>query len=229
MGENVQLQAKDGQKLSAYVARPQSEVKGGLVVVQEIFGVNAHIRSVVDSYAEQGYVAIAPALFDRIEPGIELTYGSEDMQRAFALYGKLDPATAILDVAAAFQHVQGEGAGAGVMGCCYGGLMAWLSATRGPDIGFAPRCAIGYYAGGIGNVATEDPSCPVMLHFGAEDSHIGKDQVDAVRNAHSEVEVFVYEGAGHAFNRDVDPKSFHPQAAALAKERTAAFLAKNIR
>ncbi len=228
MGEMLQLQANDGNKLSAYVAKPQGTVKGGLVVVQEIFGINKHIRSVVDSYAADGYVAIAPALFDRIEPGIELNYGPEDMQKAFALYGKLDPATAILDVAAAFQQVQGEGAGAGVVGFCYGGLMAWLSATRGPEIGFSPKCTVGYYAGGVGNFAKEDPTCPVMLHFGAEDSHIGMDQVDAVRNAHPEVKVFVYEGAGHAFNRDVDPKSFHPDAAALARKRTLAFLAENI-
>lgn len=228
MGEMLQLQSSDGNKLSAYVAKPQGRVKGGLVVVQEIFGVNRHIRSVVDSYAAEGYVAIAPALFDRIEPGVELNYSPEDMQRAFALYGKLDPATAILDVAAAFQHVAGEGAGAGVVGFCYGGLMAWLSATRGPDTGFAPRCTVGYYAGGIGKFAEEEPSCPVMLHFGAEDSHIGVDQVNAVRTAHPEVEVFVYEGAGHAFNRDVDAKSFHPEAAALARQRTLAFLAKNI-
>ncbi len=228
MGENVQLQAKDGVRLSAYVARPQATVKGGLVVVQEIFGVNGHIRSVVDSYADEGYVTIAPALFDRIEPRVELGYVGEDTQKAFALYGRLDPATAILDVAAAFQHVQGEGAGAGVIGFCYGGLMAWLSATRGPEVGFAPKCTAGYYAGGIGSVAKEMPSCPVMLHFGAADSHIGPDQVDAVRNAHPEVRVFVYEGAGHAFNRDVDLKSFNPQAAALARERTIAFLAENI-
>src|SRR5579875_1181902 len=207
MNETLQLQAGDGQRLSAYLTRPAGEVKGVVVIVQEIFGVNQHIRSVVDSYATEGYVAIAPALFDRIEPGVELGYGGDNMQKAFALYGKLDPQTAILDVAAAFQQVQGEGAGAGVMGFCYGGLMAWLSATRGPKVGFSPKCTVGYYAGGIGNVANETPSCPVMLHFGANDSHIGKDQVDAVRQAHPEVQVFVYEGAGHAFNRDADPQS----------------------
>ena len=228
MGEMVQLQVNDGNKLSAYVARPDAPVKGGIVIVQEIFGVNEHIRSVVDAYAKEGYVAIAPALFDRIEPGVVLGYSGDDMQKAFALYGKLDPQTAILDVAAAFKHVEGEGAGAGVVGFCYGGLMAWLSATRGPKVGFAPKCTVGYYAGGIGSVASEQPTCPVMLHFGAEDSHIGKDQVDAVRTAHPDVKVFVYAGAGHAFNRDLDPKSFHPEAAALAKARTLAFLAQNL-
>ncbi len=228
MGERLQLKASDGQDLAAYVARPNGAVKGGLVVVQEIFGVNSHIRSVVDSYAEEGYVAIAPALFDRIEPGIELSYSAEDMQKAFGFYGKLDPQKAILDVAAAFEQVREEGKGVGVLGFCYGGFMAWLSATRGKGAGFQPRCTVGYYAGGIGKVATEQPQCPVLLHFGAEDSHIGPDQVEAVRNAHPEVEMFVYPGAGHAFNRDVDPKSFDPAAAQLARQRTLAFLGQHV-
>lgn len=228
MGQWLKLKASDGQELSAYLAKPEGAARGGLVIVQEIFGINAHIRSVVDSYAKEGYVAIAPALFDRIEPDVQLSYDGEDRQRAFDLYGKLDPKTAILDVAAGFQHVAQEGAGAGVVGFCFGGLMAWLSATRGRQTGFEPKCAVGYYAGGVGNVAKEQPNCPVMLHFGAEDNHIGKDQIEAVRQAHPEVQVFVYEGAGHAFNRDVDPASFHPGAAALARQRTLAFLGENI-
>lgn len=229
MGEWLQLQAEDGQELSAYLARPEVPARGGLVVVQEIFGVNAHIRSVVDSYAREGYVVIAPALFDRIEPGVQLNYSGNDMKRAFELYGKLNPELALLDVVAAFKRVQGEGAGTAVLGFCYGGFMAWLSATRGPAKNFEPKCTVGYYAGGIGNVAKEVPSCPVMLHFGAEDTHIGPDQVEAVRSAHPEVEVFVYPGAGHAFNRDLDPNSFQPEAAATARQRTLAFLAQNIR
>ena len=229
MNETLQLQAGDGQRLSAYLTRPAGEVKGGVVIVQEIFGVNQHIRSVADSYAKEGYVAIAPALFDRIEPGVELNYGGEDMQRAFELYGKLEPEKALLDVATAFEHIANEGAGVGIVGFCYGGFMAWLSATRGTQVGISPKCAVGYYAGGIGKVATETPACPVMLHFGAEDSHIGMDQVNAVRNAHPEVQVFVYENAGHAFNRDIDPKSFAPGAAKLARERTLQFLSENLR
>lgn len=228
MSEWLKLKASDGHELSAYMVRPEGTPKGGLVVVQEIFGVNSHIRSVAEGYAKEGYVAVAPALFDRIERGVELRYEGADMQKAFDLYGKLDPAKAILDVAAAFQQVSGEGSGAGVVGFCFGGLMAWLSATRGKQAGFEPKCAVGYYAGGIGKVANEEPQCPVMLHFGVEDSHIGRDQIDAVRNAHPEVQIFMYEGAGHAFNRDVDPKSFSPKAAALARERTLSFLAKNI-
>lgn len=228
MSEWLQLKAKDGQELQAYLARPQGEVKGGLVIVQEIFGVNSHVRSVVDGYAAEGYVAIAPSIFDRIEPGIQLSYSDADMAKAMELYGKLDPKTAILDIAAAFEQVQNEGGGAGVLGFCYGGFMAWLSATRGQTAGFSPKCAVGYYPGGIGKVAEEQPTCPVMLHFGAEDSHIGVDQIEAVRTAHPEVQVFVYPGAAHAFNRDVDPKSFNHEAAQLARGRTIAFLAETI-
>ena len=228
MGEWLKLNASDGHELSAYVARSQAPVTGGLVIVQEIFGVNGHIRSVADAYSKEGYVVIAPALFDRIEPEVQLGYRKEDMQRAFELYGRLNAQTALLDVAAAFEHVKSEGSGAGVLGFCYGGLMAWLSATRGKTMAFEPKCAVGYYAGGIGQVAGEQPACPVMLHFGAQDGHIGADQVSAVRDAHPEVQVFVYEGAGHAFNRDVDPNSFHPAAAALARQRTLAFLRQNL-
>jgi carboxymethylenebutenolidase len=114
------------------------------------------------------------------------------------------------------------------VGFCYGGLMSWLSATRGETVKMQPSCCVGYYAGGIGKVAKEEPSCPVMLHFGAEDSHIGSDQIEAVREAHPEVEIFVYEGAGHAFNRDPDPNSYRADAAKLARERTLEFFATHI-
>jgi carboxymethylenebutenolidase len=229
MGEFVKLTANDGNELSAYVARPEGTPTGAVVVVQEIFGVNAHIRSVADGYAKEGYVAIAPALFDRSEKGIELEYNEAGWKKAFELYGKLNVDTALLDVAAAYKFVEAEDhRGIAVVGFCYGGLMAWLTATRGEVLKIQPSCTVGYYAGGVGNVASEEPSCPVMLHFGAEDTHIGKDQIDAVREAHPEVEVFVYEGAGHAFNRDADPKSYNVDAAKLARERTLEFLRTHI-
>jgi carboxymethylenebutenolidase len=114
------------------------------------------------------------------------------------------------------------------MGFCYGGLMAWLSAVRGEDEKMQPSCCVGYYAGGIGKFASETPSCPVMLHFGADDTHIGSDQIEAVREAHPEVEIYLYEGAGHAFNREPDPESYSAEAAKLAWERTLAFLDANI-
>ena len=227
MGEWMKVKASDGQELSAYLARPEGTPRGGMVVIQEIFGVNAHIRRVVDGYAQDGYVTIAPALFDRIQPGVELKYEGEDLQKAFGLYQKLNPETAILDVAAGFAQVKDAGAGVGVVGFCYGGFMSWLSATRGPAVGFEPKACVGYYAGGIGSVAKEQPSCPVMLHFGADDDHIGKDQIDAVRAAHPEVQIFVYQGAGHGFNCDARA-SFNPEAAKLARERTLSFFRQHI-
>jgi len=227
MSEWVTLKASDGQELAAYVATPEGEPIGALVVVQEIFGVNGSIQAVADSYAQDGFVAIAPALFDRIEPGIQLGYGPEDMKKAFELYGKLNPDTALLDVAAAHEYAKATGKGTGVIGFCYGGLMAWLSATRGETQKMQPSCTFGYYAGGVGKVAAEEPSCPVMLHFGAADDHIGSDQIDAVRSAHPEVEIYVYEGAGHAFANAARP-SYVADAAKLARERSLAFLKANI-
>jgi carboxymethylenebutenolidase len=230
MSEQVKLQAADGQELAAYVARPTGAPVGAVVVVQEIFGVNAHIREVADRFAAAGYTAIAPALFDRIAPGTDLDYTPAGMQRAFTeFYPKLQVETALLDVAAAFKFVQGEGhPGVAVVGFCYGGLMSWLSATRGDTLEMRPACTVGYYAGGIGNFANEEPVCPVMLHFGGADSHIGPEQIEAVRTAHPEVTIYEYEGAKHAFNRDPDPNSYDPEAAKLAWERTMDFLKTNV-
>jgi carboxymethylenebutenolidase len=227
MSEFVSVKASDGHELSAYVAKPKTAPRGGVVVVQEIYGVNQSIRDVADHYAQEGYIAIAPALFDRFGNIIELTYEGDDQKKAMELYGKLNPETQLLDVAAAFKHIESEGNGAAVVGFCYGGLMAWLSATRAEKLGIKPACTIGYYAGGIGKVATETPVCPVQLHFGADDDHIGKDQIDAVRKAHPDVEIFTYEGAGHAFANHAR-KSYVETAAKIAGERALAFLKKNI-
>jgi carboxymethylenebutenolidase len=210
-----------------YIARPTGEAIGALVLVQEIFGVNPHIRSVADGYAKDGFVVIVPALFDRIEPGVELTYEGEDLQRAYGYYQKLKPETALLDIAAAYKVAKEFGKGIGVIGFCFGGLMSWLSATRGETLKMQPSCCVGYYPGGVGAVATEEPSCPVMLHFGDKDTHIGQDQITAVRATHPEVEIFVYEGAEHAFNC-VPRASYNPTVAALARERSLAFLKRHI-
>jgi carboxymethylenebutenolidase len=227
MSEWVKLKAADGHELSAYIARPEGEAIGALVVIQEIFGVNAHIRSVADGYAKDGFVVIAPALFDRSEKGVELKYEGDDLKKAYELYQKLNPVTALQDIAAAYDHLKSEGKGIGVIGYCYGGFMSWLSATRGETVKMKPACAVGYYPGGVGSVAKEEPSCPVMLHFGVDDDHIGKDQVDAVRVAHPEVEIFVYEGAGHGFSCDARG-SFNPTAARLARQRSLEFLKTHI-
>lgn len=228
MSDRIKLKAQDGHELGAYVARPKGEAIGALVLVQEIYGINAHIRSVADGYAKDGFVVVAPAIFDRFERDLELQYTGEDQKKAMELYPKLKPETTLMDVAAAYAVARESGKGIGVVGYCYGGLTAWLVAVRGENYKMQPSCCVGYYAGGIGHFAKEEPSCPVMLHFGADDSHIGKDQIEAVRVAHPDVEIFVYEGAGHAFNRDVDPAHYNAAAAKLARERTLAFLKANI-
>jgi carboxymethylenebutenolidase len=228
MSEWIKVKASDGHELGAYVARPRGEAVGALVLVQEIYGINAHIRGVADGYAKDGFLVVAPAIFDRFERGLELNYSGEDQKRAMELYPQLKPDVTLLDVAAAYEWAKKAGKGIGVIGYCYGGLISWLSATRGENLKMQPSCCVGYYPGGIGSVAKEEPSCPVMLHFGANDTHIGKEQVEAVRAAHPDVEIFVYEGAGHAFNRDPDPNSYNPAAAKLARERSLAFLKDNI-
>jgi carboxymethylenebutenolidase len=228
MRDWTRLKARDGHELGAYIATPETEPIGALVIIQEIFGVNKSIRAVADDYANHGFIAIAPALFDRFERDVELGYGEADMKRAFQhFYPRLDPNTSLLDIAAAFQHVKQGGKPTGVLGFCYGGLVTWLSATRGENLKMQPACCVGYYPGGVGKVATEEPVCPVMLHFGAADDHIGPDQIEAVHTAHPNVEIFLYPGVGHAF-ANPDRPSYNAEAAALAHQRSLAFLKANL-
>jgi carboxymethylenebutenolidase len=168
MGEHVKLQASDGHELDAYVARPAGEPIAGLVVIQEAFGVNSHIRSVTDGWAKDGFLAVAPALFDRVERGVDLTYSADDMQKGIALIRRGDTADRLKDIAAALDYARREsGKKAGIIGYCLGGSVAWLAATR-----LDPAVAVGYYGGQIVNFAGEKPKAPIMLHFGMEDHHI---------------------------------------------------------
>lgn len=223
MSETVKLTASDGHQLDAYVARPSGNPIAGLVVIQEIFGVNQHIRSVADGYARDGFLAIAPALFDRVERKVELPYDGPEAQRGMAIRQKLNIAKSIEDIDAALAYVrQQTGKKSGVIGYCFGGLLAWLSATRlNPDV------AVGYYAGGIGNFAAETPHAPVQLHFGKLDTHIPAEQVNKVHAAHPEVEIHWYENAGHGFNCDMRA-SYNAEASALARTHALAFLKKNL-
>jgi carboxymethylenebutenolidase len=223
MGETVKLRAADGFEPSAYVARPEGAPKGALVVVQEIFGVNGHIRRVADGFAADGFLAIAPALFDRIRPDLTLGYGQDEIQEGIALKGQSSTKTALADVAAARDFVA-EAGKAGVIGYCWGGFLAWVSATRLP--GFA--AAVSYYGGGIGTVADEKPRCPVLMHFGEKDHAIPLADVEKVREAHpSGVEIHVYP-AGHGFNCD-ERASYDAESARVARERTVAFLDAHLR
>ena len=225
MGEMIQLTASDDHKLGAYVAKPAGTPKGAVVVIQEIFGVNPHIKRVTDSFAADGYYAIAPALFDRFKRDIELTYSGVDMAEAFALYSLLSKESALKDVAAAFKEASTHASDVGVVGFCYGGFMAWLSATRGASEGISPRCAVAYYPGGIGDVAGETPTCPVIVHVGTEDSHIDQKQLDKLTAAHPEVPLYLYAGAQHGFNCDARD-AYNPEMAKIARGRTDSFLAE---
>ena len=219
---NVTLKAADGHELSAYVARPHGEPVAGLVVVQEIFGVNPHIRSVADGYASDGFLTVAPALFDRVQRGVELSYDGPDMQTALALMPKLDPEKSLLDISAAMDFAASStGKKVGVIGYCFGGTMAWLASTR-----LHPSAVVGYYGGRIANYAAETPTAPVMLHFGRQDAHIPAADVEKVQAAHPEVEIFWYD-AGHGFNCDARA-SFEPVSAFLARERSLEFLRKHL-
>ncbi len=216
-GEFVELTANDGHVLSAFVAG-DADAAASVVVVQEIFGVNGHIRSVVERYAALGYLAIAPALFDRAERGVDLDYTEEGMQAGFAVREQVDWATTTVDVEAAIDHVR-RSRPVGVVGFCYGGGVAWLSANELPI-----DAAVGYYGGQIHQFLDRAPQCPVMLHFGGADHMIPSTDIDSIRAAYPEVPIHVYPGAGHGFNCDVRA-SYDPEASALAQERTTEFLA----
>jgi carboxymethylenebutenolidase len=229
MSEFVTLTTEDGLAMTVYVAKPAGEATAALVLVQEIFGLNDHIRNVCDGFAGEGFLVVAPAIFDRIEkkpaPGVVLNYDAAGKKIAFEeFYPKLNPEKTLLDVKAAYAYAEKSGKNVGIIGYCYGGLMAWVSACRLKGL----KAAVGYYAGGIGRFAAETPRCPVMLHFGAKDDHIGPDQRDPVKAAHPEVEIFLYEGAGHAFDRKPDPAAYNADAAKLARERSVGFLKKKL-
>jgi carboxymethylenebutenolidase len=222
MNRHTSLKAEDGHQLDAYVARPAGEPTASLVVVQEIFGVNAVIRSVADSYAKDGFLAIAPAIFDRIERGVDLKYEGQDLQKAMVLAKKLNIDDMLKDTSAAIHYARTEsGKTTGVIGYCLGGSIAWLAACR-----FNVDAAVGYYGGYIAQYAFEQPKCPVILHFGRKDAHISQEAVDKIRAAHPELPIFLYE-AGHGFNCDARA-SYEPGSAKVARSRSLEFLRKNL-
>jgi carboxymethylenebutenolidase len=222
MSDNITLRAPDGHELTAYEAKPQGEPIAGLVVVQEIFGVNAHIRKVTDGWARDGFLAVAPAMFDRIERGVELGYDGEDLVKGRSFSPRIDLEKSLLDLDAALDYVKAStGKKAGVIGYCYGGSMAWLAATR-----LHPNVAVGYYGGKILSCADDKPRCPVQLHFGKEDAHIPVAGVEQLRAKQPGVEIYLYD-AGHGFNCDVRA-SYNAEAARQARERSLAFLKKHL-
>ncbi|HEY0519916.1 MAG TPA: dienelactone hydrolase family protein [Ilumatobacteraceae bacterium] len=218
MGTTTSLTSADGFQLSAYRAEPEGPSRGGVVVVQEIFGVNGHIRSVADRYAAAGYLAIAPAIFDRDRPGVELGYTPEDIEigRAIAM-GGLDFQKVVDDVAAAGEAAR-EGGRVGVVGYCYGGRVTAAAAIQHPDLFDA---ASSYYGGGVVGLIDQQPRVPMIMHFGERDHAIPMEDVDKVAAAWPDVNVYVYD-AEHGFNCD-QRGSFSAVPAAIAQARTFRF------
>ena len=211
MGETIKLTAEDGHEFDAYVALPDGTPKGGVVVMQEIFGVNEHIRRDTDKFAAHGYAAIAPAVFDRIERGVELGYDEAGFAKGRSIVMELGWDGPIKDVKAAADHLSQYGKVGGV-GYCWGGSLAWLAATR---LGIPSS---GYYGGRTASLIDEQPKAAVQLHFGEKDSHIPMSDVEKIKAAHPDVPVYVY-AAGHGLNCD-DRADYDAECAKLALDRT---------
>ena len=214
----INLEARDGHTFNAYRARPDGDVRAGLVVIQEIFGVNSHIRNVADRFAAEGFDALAPALFDRAKRGVELGYQPDDIDRGRKIRAQVSTDEALLDVDAAIQFLAQTGRPVAVVGYCWGGSLVWAAATRLQGL----SCAVFYYGGQVAEMANEQPHCPVMLHFGETDQSIPMEQVETVRAEHPSLPLFTYP-AGHGFSCD-ERGSFDAHSAKLAFNRTVDFM-----
>ncbi len=221
MGKTIELTAADGHKLSAYLAEPAGKPRGALIVIMEIFGVNSHIRSVADDYAKEGYLAIAPAMFDRVQPGLDIGYTPPDIEVGRAAMQKMKLDDAMKDVAAALAHVKSAGK-VGIVGYCWGGTVSWKSASSVDGL----ACAIAYYGGGIPGLIGEKPKIPVMFHWGETDQSIPLDKAKEVAAAHKDQQHFFYP-AGHGFNCD-QRGSYNADSSKQAKSRSLEFLRKHV-
>lgn len=226
MNSIIHLTSADGFSFPVYVARPAGPPKAAIVVLQEIFGVNSHVRAVADSYAAQGYVAFAPAAFDRVERGVELGYTQADIERGVALKAAVQalPAPGVMaDLQAVVTHALADGK-VGMVGYCWGGLLAWRSACTLEGL----HGAVAYYGGGMtmGEERERRPRCAVLCHFGDRDHAISNESVEAFRLAQPQVDVRVYQAA-HGFNCD-QRGSFDASAAKLAFERSLEFFGRHL-
>jgi carboxymethylenebutenolidase len=217
----IELTAADGHKLSAYRAEPSGKPRGGLVVIQEIFGVNSHVKQVADGYAADGYLAIAPALFDRAQKNVDLGYTPDDIAKGREIRGKVTNDMALKDAEAAIKAASGAGK-VGIVGYCWGGLVTWLAAGKLAGL----SAAVPYYGGGILDNAELEPKVPLMGHFGDKDQHIPVDGVRKLAEKHKKHPIFIY-SADHGFNCD-HRGSYNAPAAKQARERTLEFLRKHI-
>ena len=228
MGSIIQLSAADGKQVPAYVATPAAPAKAAVLVIQEIFGVNAHIREVADAYAKEGFLAIAPAMFHRVKAQVELGYADADMGAGMALKTAVEalPAPgALQDIQAAIDHAHAScGGKVGIVGYCWGGLLTWRAACTLTGL----SAAVPYYGGGVTTEAeaARQTKVPVLAHFAEEDKWIPMDSVEAFKKAHPEVQVHTY-AAHHGFNCN-QRGSWHAPSAQLASERSLAFFAQHL-
>ena len=222
MGTQVELTSSDGHKLAAYLAEPSGKPKGAVIVVQEIFGVNQHVKAVTDGYAADGYLAIAPGYFDRVQKGFAVGYDPKGMEAGIAIMKAIKWDDVLRDTEAALAKVKSAGK-VGILGYCWGGTLSWLSASKVSGL----ACAIPYYGGGMPGFIDEKPKIPVMCHFGELDQSPTPDQAKAILAKYPEVTGYFYPNAGHGFNCD-ERGSYNAEAAKLAKQRTLEFLKKHV-
>lgn len=223
MGERITLTASDGFTLNAYRAAPQGQPRGGVVVIQEVWGLNTWIRSVVDRYASQGYIAVAPAMFDRVEFGYESdNYGNDQFAVIGELLKRFDHGTALLDVSAAIAEAKQAGK-VGITGYCFGGAVSWRAAHHG--LGLA--AASGYYGGGVQNYIDLAPTIPLEMHFGDQDTGIPLDQIEALKARYPQVGIYTYP-AGHGFCNSARPGNFNAEACEKASARTLDFFRTHV-
>jgi carboxymethylenebutenolidase len=221
MGEFNTLMARDGHEFRAYLAAPPpGRARGALVVIQEIYGINSHMRAVTDGYAAEGYLAIAPSLFDRARRGVELDYNDKTTQEGFGYVKQLKRDEILRDLAASIAVVK-HGGRVGSVGFCWGGGISYLAACELPL-----AAAVCYYGGSIVNYLDKKPKCPVLYHFAEQDTYITPEDRAKIKAVHPEGIHCLYP-ANHAFNRDVG-QNYEPKSAALARERTLRFFAKHV-
>jgi carboxymethylenebutenolidase len=223
MGQTVTLTASDGFKLGGYRADPAVQPKGAVVVIQEIFGVNSHIRNICDRLAKEGYVALAPAIFDRIQPDFQSGYTPEEVAVARKFVAAPDWPAMLRDTQAAIDAVKDVGP-VGIIGFCLGGSIAYAAATKLSGL----STAVGYYGGAVVRFADDRPTVPTQLHFGEKDGGIPLSDVETIRAKRPEVEVFVYPGAQHGFGCD-ERASYDKASSDLAWQRSLAFFGKNLK
>lgn len=223
MGERFTLTASDGFTLNAYRATPDGAPRGGVVVIQEVWGLNNWVRSVVDRFARHGYLAVAPAMFDRVEFGYESeSYTAEQFEIIGGLLKKFDHQTALLDVAAAIE-VAKAGGKVGITGYCFGGAVTWRAAHHGMEL----SAASGYYGGGVPNYIDLAPTIPLEMHYGDQDKGIPLDQIETLKARYPQVGIHVY-AAGHGFCNSDRPSNFNEAACTKASARTLDFFRKHV-